>query len=378
MIIGIDISSIPYGTGVSTYTLNLVRNLLKIDKINTYKLFFSSLRQPLPPEIKILLKTHPNLKIYHYYFPPSLLEFLWNRLHIFPIEFFIGKCDIFHTWDWTQPPTIWAKTVTTVHDLVPFLYPETQHPTTIAVFKRKFKQALPRCSAFICVSQSTKADVKKLFPQITENKLSVIFEAAEEKYSQFSRLPLQKRQRILTRFKKLHGLNHYVLAQGTREPRKNLDRLIKAFELYRHRHPDSKIELAITGKYGWGQDIASKSKNYIKILGYIAEKDLVALHAAAICLCYPSLYEGFGLPVLKSLCVGIPVITSNISSLPEVAGPAAVYVDPHSLESIETGLEKVLGSNDLRVKLKKLGLRQSQKFSWSVMAAETLKIYQNL
>lgn len=108
MIIGIDISSIPYKTGVSNYTLNLIRNLVKLDKINTYKLFYSSLRLPLPNEIIEIKKTHSNIKIYQFKLPPTFLQILWNQLHLFPIEIFIGKCDIFHTSDWTQPPTIFT------------------------------------------------------------------------------------------------------------------------------------------------------------------------------------------------------------------------------------------------------------------------------
>ena len=172
MIIGIDISSIPYGTGVSNYTLNLVRSLLKIDRKNQYKLFFSSFRQPFPKDIA-LLENYSNVKIYYYHIPPSILEFIWNRLHILPIELFIGKCDVFHTWDWTQPPTISAKSITTIHDFVPMIFPETQHPRTISVFKRKLYWASQKCAHFICVSDSTRQDLNKLFPKIAKDKISI-------------------------------------------------------------------------------------------------------------------------------------------------------------------------------------------------------------
>ena len=130
MIIGIDISSVQYGTGVSDYTLQLVTHLLKIDPNNQYKLFFASLRQPIPTSIKKLSKHH-NLQIFHYKIPAIFLEIIWNRLHIIPIEFFIGKCHIFHTSDWTQPPTKQAKLITTIHDLRPILFPQWHHPRVI-------------------------------------------------------------------------------------------------------------------------------------------------------------------------------------------------------------------------------------------------------
>ena len=172
MIIGIDISSIPYGTGVSNYTLELTKNLIKIDKTNIYKLFFSSLRQPLPPEIK-KLKKYTNVKIYHFKLPITFLEILWNKLHIFPIEFFIGKCDIFHTSDWTQPPAKKAKLITTVHDLTPFLYPQWSNQKIISTHTQKMKLATKYCSHFICVSKNTQKDLLKLFPKIKPGITSV-------------------------------------------------------------------------------------------------------------------------------------------------------------------------------------------------------------
>jgi len=377
MIIGIDISSIPYSTGVSNYTQNLIRNLLKIDKVNTYKIFFSSLRQPLPQEITNY-SSYPNVKIYHFRFPPTLLEILWNRLHILPIESFIGKCDIFHTWDWTQPPTRSAKTVTTIHDFVPLLFPETQHPKTIQVFKRKLYWAGAEASHFICVSQNTRSDFIRLFPKIPTNKISVIYEAAEDKYDQFQKLTPAEKKKKTAVISCQYGLKKYVLAQGTREPRKNLDRLVQSFQLFKTHNPDSTVELAISGKYGWGKDVSPPSDSSIKILGYIPEKDMVALHAGAICLCYPSLYEGFGLPVVKSMKVGTPVITSNLSSLPEVAGKAALLINPTNTQEIAQAMEKIIKSAPLRRQLITKGYRQAKQFSWTKAARETLELYQSL
>lgn len=376
-IIGIDISSIPYGTGVSNYTFNLVRNLLKIDKTNNYKLFFSSLRQPLPPEVN-KLKDNPQVKIYHYRLPPILLSLLWNSWHIVPIEWLIGPCDIFHTWDWTQPPTLKAKSVTTIHDFVPFLFPESQHPKTIATFKKKLFWATKECSSFICVSKNTQSDLYKLFPGVNKSRVSVIYEAAEDKYDQFQKLSPTQKQQKKSVIDKQYGLSKFILAQGTREPRKNLDRLIQAFLLFKQNNPQSKVTLAITGKYGWGQDIVPPNNNSIKILGYIPEKNMVALHASAICLCYPSIYEGFGLPVIKSLKVGTPVITSNTSSLPEVTNDAAILIDPTNVNDIAKAIEKVTKSANLRRTLIKKGLIQSQKFSWLKTAAKTLTVYEKL
>lgn len=377
MIIGIDISSIPYGTGVSNYTLNLVQNLIKIDKKNTYKLFFSSLRLSLPKEIESL-KKNTNVKIYHFKIPPTILEILWNRFHILFIEWFIGKCDVFHTWDWTQPPTLKAKTVTTVHDLVPFLYPENQHIKTIKTFNNKFYWAVRECDYFICVSENTKKDLIKLFPKIDQKKITVIYEAAENKYDDFLKFSKNIQEQKKEKIKKQYDLNKFILVQGTREPRKNLIRLIEAFNLFKQKNPNNKTELAITGKYGWGQDISHLKNPFIKILGFIPEKHMVALHASALCLAYPSLYEGFGLPLVKSMKVGTPVITSNISSMPEIVENAGILVNPLSVEDIEKSIEKIIKSTSLRKKLSQKGIIQAKKFSWAKTARETQKIYERL
>ncbi len=376
MDIGIDISSVAYGTGVSNYTLNLVRNLIKVDKTNNYKLFFSSLRLPLPPEIKLIAKSK-NVRIYHYRFPPTLLEILWNRLHILPIELFIGPCDIFHTSDWTHPPTTKAKTVTTVHDMTPFLYPGWLHQTIVTAHQNKFKKALKYCHHYICVSQSTRKDLLKIFLTINPKDTTVIHEAAEDKYDRFLKLkPAQQEKKKSTIYKQ-YGLSRYVLAQGTREPRKNLDRLVQAFCQFKKKFPTCTTELAIAGKYGWGEDVATPNRS-IKILGYIPEKDMVALHASATCLVYPSLYEGFGLPILKSMKVGVPVITSNVSSMPEIVGDAAILVNPSSTAEITKALEKIIKSPTFRKTLSQKSILQSQKFSWTNTANQTLAVYQSL
>jgi glycosyltransferase involved in cell wall biosynthesis len=376
MIIGIDISSIPYGTGVSNYTLNLVRNLIKIDKDNTYKLFYSSLRLPLPSEIKLLGK-YSHVKIYHYRLPLTFLHWLWNWLYIYPIELFIGKCDVFHTSDWTQPPTIKAKTITTIHDLVPFLFPNWSNKKIIVTHFLKISQALKHCSSFICVSQNTRCDFKKLFPSISDQKISVIYEAAEDKYEKFGHLPLSIRQQKINQIKKIYDLDKYILAQGTREPRKNLARLIEGFLLFKQKYPTSKYVLAIAGKYGWGKDIPPQN-HLIKILGFIPEKDMVALNAASVCLAYPSLYEGFGLPLIKAMKLGLPIITSNCSVMPEIVGNSAILVDPKNPKDIGQALEKIYKSSSLRQTLSQKGLLRSKKFSWFITAKQTLNIYENI
>ncbi len=377
MIIGIDVSSTAYGTGVSNYTLNLLRHLLKNDHQNFYKLFFSSLRLPLPKDISDL-KKYKNVEIYHSHLPQSFLAFLWNKLHILPIELFIGNCDLFHCSDWTQPPTLKAKTVTTVHDLAPFINPTWLHPKIVSTHRDKMSWAQKKCHSFICVSENTKKDLLKIFPRINPQKCQVVYEAAEDKYDHFLKQSPESQVRKKAAIEKQYGLKKFILSQGTREPRKNLTRLIQAFNLYHQKHPRSPVELAITGKYGWGKDVLHLKNPCIKILGYIPEKDMVALHASALFLAYPSLYEGFGLPVIKSMKVGVPVLTSNLSSMPEIIGKSGLLVNPRSVDSIYLGINKLLSSASLRKQLSTSAKAIANKFSWDKTALQTLEIYSKL
>ncbi len=371
MIIGIDISSLSYGTGVSNYTLNLVKNLLKIDQKNTYKLFFSSLRQPLPKSITPLLK-NKNIKLYHFKFPPSLLEILSVKLKILPLETLIGSFDLFHAWDSIPLHTKTKKRIITVHDLSPILFPQTHHSKTIARYRHLLKN-LKNYNQIIAVSRSTKKDIQKL-TSLSSEKITVIYEAAEEKYSAFLKLNKPTQEKKIDSVKKKYKLQDFILAQATREPRKNLKRLVKAFITFKKENPTSTLQLALTGKYGWGDDTFPSHPD-LKILGYLPEEDMVPIHAAATMLAYPSLYEGFGLPILKAMAVKTPVITGNLSSLPEFAEDAAILVNPKSEKEIKKAIEKIVKQEKTRKNLQEKGAEQAKKFSWEKTARQTLTLY---
>ena len=375
MIIGIDISSIPYGTGVSNYTLNLVRSLLMLDKTNHYKLFYSSARLPLSHDVIKLVAHHHNCQLYQYKIPQKILSLMWNQLHLGPIEWFIGKCDIFHSSDWTQPPTTNASCISTIHDLTPFIFPQWLDKTIITNHQQKMNFAIKQHSFFLCVSHTTQKDLIKKFPNIPQSQSAVIYEAAEDKYFEFFKLKNDHKEQLLNSIKNKYHLHDYLLAQGTREPRKNLIRIINAFNKFKQLHPKSTLQLVISGKYGWGQDVTPSPD--IKVIGFVDENDLVQLHAAALALIYPSLYEGFGLPVIKAMAVGTPVITSNNSSLLEIGTGAAILVTPTATIQITNAIGNILKTTTRR-KLIKAGLARAKSFSWHKTAENTLKIYQKV
>ena len=175
MKIGIDISQIIYeGTGVAELVRNLVENLLRIDKKNEYVLFFSSLRKNLKSQISNFKSTSQNLKIKTFRFPPILLDLLWNKLHILPIEWLIGDVDIFITSDWTEPPTVRAKKATILYDLIVYKYPNETDRKIIEVQKRKLKWVKKESDLVLCISESTKRDAIN-FLRIDEKRLKVIY-----------------------------------------------------------------------------------------------------------------------------------------------------------------------------------------------------------
>ena len=363
MKIGIDISQIVYGTGVSFYTRSLVKGLAKIDKNNEYILFGSSLRlksslQEFASEVNEINKNFSSRIIS---LPPALVEPLLNKFRVLSIETFTGSLDVFHSSDWIQPSTRSAK-VTTIHDFGFWRYPDVAHPKIAAVMKRRLDLVKEECGLVIAVSEATKKDTID-FLGIPASKVRVVYEAAPEEFKKASKKEVKEVKR---RFE-IGG--NYFLSVATLEPRKNLKRIVEAFS--KLQTPNSKLCLVIVGKSGWEKNLPV-SKNVI-LTGYVSDWELSALYSDALCLVYPSLYEGFGQPILEAMACGCPVVTSNISSMPEVAGKAAVLVEPLSVESIAAGIKKAVKNRD---ELIEKGFEQVKKFSWEKCARETLGVYE--
>ncbi|PIY96268.1 MAG: hypothetical protein COY66_04485, partial [Candidatus Kerfeldbacteria bacterium CG_4_10_14_0_8_um_filter_42_10] len=291
------------------------------------------------------------------------------------------RLDIFHAPANTAPLTYTGDVVLTIHDLAiyrhPYWFPRGQTFSTKFLVPKSARKA----KRIIAVSQATKKDIIRLF-KINSEKIKVIYEGVIQHIGsklakKASKAQLQKKYKIGEK---------YLLFVGTLEPRKNLMNLIKAFNslLLKNYRKFKDYELIIAGGKGWKYEeifktIKQQKFGYkIRFLNYIPHEEKVVLMKNATCFVFPTMYEGFGLPVLEAMSLGTPVITSKISSLPEIAGNAAVLVNPNKMEEITAAFNKVLANKNLRQKMSKAGLAQSRKFNWKKTAQETMKLYREV
>lgn len=357
MKISIDISPIIYQTGVSWYTASLVKELVKLAKSDKFTLFGGSLRRKLELDQFVNSLGAGNVESKTYFLPPSMLSYMWNSLHMFPAEMFVGDVDVFHASDWTQPPSK-AYKVTTVHDLVPLRFPELSHPDIVKVHKRRLKWVKKEVDKIIAVSEFTKQEIIELL-DVDADKIVVIPEAPQEHYKPAKPDEISKLRQKYKLPKK------YLLAVGA-NPRKNLPNIVTAFAKVKRKDKD--LSLVVIGR-PWGDMPKEKDVIY---LGHFPQNEMPTLYSRAEALIYTSLYEGFGLPVLEAMACGCPVVTSNTSSLPEAAGDAAVLVDPESPERIALGIRAVLDDRNAWIKK---GLAQVKQFTWRKTAEQTLDVY---
>lgn len=330
-----DISQLAHPGGVAIYTQNLAARLSDIPDLEmTY--FYSSLRQAYKGNFE-------NVKSFK--IPPSIFEILFNRLRNISIEKFIGQVDIFHSSDWTQPPAK-AKKVTTYHDVVPLKYPDWSHPKIISVHKRRLKIVEKEIDQVIAVSESTKKDLIEV-SNIPSNKITVIYEGPTADFN-------KQTEAKIAEFREKYNLpQKYILAIGGIGKRRNLDRIKEACKDY---------NLVITGQ----------------TIPYLSTPELELLYSGATVLVYTSLYEGFGLPILDSFACQTAVVTSNVSSMPEVAGDAAILVNPLDVDGLKKKIRMVMEDKILREELIKKGLIQVKKFSWEKAASQTAQVYRNV
>jgi alpha-1,3-rhamnosyl/mannosyltransferase len=277
--------------------------------------------------------------------------------------------DVFHATNLVRRPPGKMRLSTTLHDMTSCLMPEL-HPRANRRADSAFAGLLRRADGIIAVSASTRNDAVRALG-IPEERITVVHSGIADAFFAPGAAAVEEVRRR-------YGLERpFVLFIGTVEPRKNLDGLLDAWAAV----PASlreEFELVLAGPIGWASPQTAARVRSMRYLGYVPEADLAPLTAAAALFAYPSLYEGFGFPVAQAMAAGVPVVTSNVSSLPEIAGDAAVLVDPRSLQELRDALVRLMTSPSLRADLSARGRARAQRFRWQTCAEQSWDFFRKL
>lgn len=306
--------------------------------------------------------------------------FLFSRGDKIPNEYKVVHYPYFEPFFLTLPYNKKRKTIVTVHDLTPLVFPDAFPKGIKGAIKWEIqKRALAKADAIIADSEASKNDILK-FINIDSSKINVVYLAAGE---EFKKLEISNGRREFLK-NKYKLPEKFILYVGDATWNKNLPRLVKAAE-------DANVHLVMVGsalsskdydlKNPWNKDIKeiqdfANDNPSIILTGFVQTEELVELYNIAQIFIMPSIYEGFGLPILEAMQCGCPVITTKSGSIPEVAGSAAFYVDPYDTINISSGIKEVIGNNSLRKELSRKGFFQAKKFSWDSTVTSTVKIYE--
>ena len=369
--IGVDdlFGPVPGGGGQGRVVLNLLRELAEWDTNTEYTLYSARPIGVLPAPIASL---RPHVRwVQLPVRKPQLTYLAWHTIRRPPIERWIGPQDVVHA---TSPNVVPARSaarlVLTVHDLVWWRFPEG-----LTVWGRFFHRtgleiAAREAFAIATDSEATRADVlERMGRAIDPSKVHCIHLGTE--------LRAETDPARIAAAKLAFGITgDYVLAIGTLEPRKNHRRLLEAFDAL-PAHVRGRTQLVVVGAPGWGLERESLvARDRVVWTGYISDEDMRALLTGATAFAYPSLFEGFGLPILEAMACDVPVITSNTSSMPEVAGDAALLVDPENVSEITAALVRLLGDGELRRTLAARGRVQRTRFSVRATAERYRELYE--
>jgi glycosyltransferase involved in cell wall biosynthesis len=360
--------------GIGRYVRELTAALARVDSFNNYRCFIagaSFANLPTPPGDNFIWK--PTV------ITPKWLDRIWRRAGIpLPVETFTGPVDLFHATDFVLPPTRSSvRTLLTVHDLSFVRVPNTASPPLKAYLDSVVPRSVEAADHILADSEATKEDLIELYGT-TEDRITVLYSGVNQRFCPVE--DSEKLAKVLARYG-LTGVN-YILSVGTIQPRKNFSRVIEALSALRRMGHD--LHYAIAGGSGWLEDemwrtIERKNMNeYVHMLGFVEDRELPALYTGARILAMVSLYEGFGLPILEAMVCGTPVITSDLSSLPEVAGQAALLVNPYDTDAIRDAILKLETDSFSRMSLIEAGYEQAKKFNWERAATQLKSIYDEM
>ena len=370
MRIGIDVTPLAgQRTGVGRYTHHLLKHLSELGAEDTLH-GLSTGTVAIDSRDRKGLTAHRHVPL-----PTRVMYSLWDAIGRPRADALLGGVDVYHATNYFLPPLASARSVVTIHDLAFLRNPEWGSPKIIKTFSRGVQRFVQDATAVVACSKATKTDIVELL-DIDAEKVSVIHEAADDA------LTPMHREAARDDLARLYGIAAPILLfVGTIEPRKNVEGLLRAFALV---HKEIPHHLVLVGKHGWGAATASEMINRLGLrervlpIGFVSHEDLVKFYSASNAFVFPSFYEGFGLPVLEAMRCGAPVITSNVSSLPEVGGDAAEYVDPADVDALAAAIQRVALDPALRASMRERGAAQAKRFSWVRCAEQTHELYRSL
>ena len=364
MRIGIDARKL-HDFGIGTYIRNLLRQLARLDRETEFVVFCR------PEDREGLTTLGDNFRPVA---EPAANYSVGEQFSI-PLAARREGVTLFHAPHYVLPALVRCRSVVTIHDCIHLMFPQYL-PSRLALQYARTSMALAtrRATRVMTVSESSKRDILRFF-DAPANKIDVIYNAYDERFT------VEPREEDVVRVRERYQLHdEFVLYAGNVKPHKNLARLIDAFDLVRKRGLDH-LKLVIIGddisKYTALRRAVHQHQlhKFVRFLGYLPEETLAVMYRLAGVFVFPSLYEGFGLPPLEAMASGTPVVTSNVSSLPEVAGDAAVLVDPYDAQAIADGIYRVLTDETLRRDLRKKGVARAGMFSWETSVRRVHKIY---
>jgi len=363
-------------TGVGFYTENLIRHTIKENPKNEFIAEYFLFKNK--KNTRAMVREYSGMLPYECCFP----RFIYRMVSILiPLPyrwFFRNDASVRHFFNYIVPPFAGGKNVVTIHDLGFRRFPETVALRTRWLLRASLRRSIARADVILAISEFTRQEILHFY-RCPPEKVQVLYAGVDqEKYH--AHISLAE----IARVKNKYGIDgSYILYLGTLEPRKNIERLLCAYAQFKQRHADAPA-LVIAGRKGWLYDgifqrvVTCGIDLHVHFTGYADDRDKPGLLAGAMFFCFPSLYEGFGMPPLESMACGTPVLASNAASLPEVIKDAGILVDPFSITDIADGMELLYTDDKLRAELSQKGIARAAEFNWDQLSKKLFTIYKSL
>ena len=355
-------------SGIGHYTFQLAKRLFEMDAANVRGNYFNfCMRNPKLSDLGLDGTVNYNALL-----PYGVYRRIWNKLPV-PYQVMFPRADVTHFFDYIVPPGVSGKVIDTIYDLTYLRYPETMNARNLERLQGGMRRSLDLSHRIVTDSEFVKGEIVRELG-FDASRIDVIYPAAVEDAAQ--ELPNEYLA------EKWNLTKPYLLYLGTIEPRKNINRLIQAYARM-HSELEQPPMLVLAGGKGWKSEetyqlAESLLPGQIVFTGYISAAEKKLLYQNAQLFAFPSLYEGFGMPVLEAMRYGTPVVCSNTSSLPEVAGDCARLVSPTDVDDIAAGLLEVYTDSARAEQLARRGKAQAERFSWEESAKKLMQVYQTL